>query len=211
MSPTAPPPDPKWTALGSEPAYQGFLTIQSQRYRLPDGRVARWDILTGGPTVAVLALTTQGRVVLARQFRPGPGLVLDELPGGILDEGEEVAAAAARELVEETGYVPDRVQVVAATWLAGFSTIRRYAAVAHGCRRRSTPQPDGDEFCEPIEVDLAAFLQQVRRGELTDTDLAYLCLDHLGLLGAPATGPAPGPAGRPAGGTQGEIGVLPGS
>jgi ADP-ribose pyrophosphatase len=172
-----------WVPGPSETAYRGFLRIESRAYALPDGRPTRWDILAGGPTVAVVALTDEGRVVLARQFRPGPGAVLDELPGGIIDPGEDVRTAAARELLEETGYAAGSVEVVGGTWLAGFSTIRRHAALARGCHRVAEPVRAEDEFCEAVEVPLADFVAQVRAGALTDPDAAYRCLDALGALG----------------------------
>jgi ADP-ribose pyrophosphatase len=171
-----------WTLLSSEIAYEGFLTIQSRRYVLPDGRRTRWDVLAGGRTVAVVALTADDRVVLARQYRPGPAGILDELPGGMVDPGEDIAEAAARELLEETGYAADSVQVVGSSWLAGFSSIHRYAALARGCRKVAEPAPHGDEFCAAVELELPAFIAQVRAGALTDGDAAYRCLDRLGLL-----------------------------
>jgi ADP-ribose pyrophosphatase len=171
-----------WTLLSTEVAYEGFLTIQSRRYALPDGRRTRWDVLAGGRTVAVVALTDDNRAVLARQYRPGPGAMLDELPGGMVDPGEDVAAAAARELLEETGYAAATVEVVGSSWLAGFSSIHRYAALARGCRRVADPKPHGDEFCMAVEVDLQTFVAQVRAGALTDGDAAYRCLDRLGVL-----------------------------
>ena len=175
--------DPRsWQSIGSRVAYQGFIRVEARAFRLPDGRTTTWDVLAGGRTVAVVALTDDGHVVLARQYRPGPGQVLDELPGGMVDAGEDVAAAAARELLEETGYRAARVEVVGSGWLAGFATIRRFAAVATGCRAVAAPEGDDDELCRAVEVDLPAFLARVRAGELTDTDSAYRCLDRLGLL-----------------------------
>ena len=91
----------------------GFMKIVTRRYRMPDGDVTDWDLLDGGETVAVLALTGDGMVLLARQFRPGPSLELDEMPGGYVDEGESVLAAAARELLEETGLEAGDLQFAA--------------------------------------------------------------------------------------------------
>jgi ADP-ribose diphosphatase len=113
----------------ANPGPAGYLRIQTRRYLLPDGSTANWDILAGGrTTVAVLSLTTDDMVVLVRQFRPGPGRVLLELPGGAVADKEDVRDAAHPELREETGYQAGAMTVIGRTWLAGYATTERYAA-----------------------------------------------------------------------------------
>ena len=58
--------------------------------------------------VNVIALTPQRACVMIRQFRFGTGAVHWEIPGGMIDPGEQPLAAAMRELREETGYVSAR-------------------------------------------------------------------------------------------------------
>jgi ADP-ribose pyrophosphatase len=53
---------------------------------------------------AVLAVTRDGRVPLVRQFRPALQRMTLELPSGLVEEGEDAAIGALRELVEETGF-----------------------------------------------------------------------------------------------------------
>jgi ADP-ribose pyrophosphatase len=54
--------------------------------------------------VSLLAETADGRIVLVEQFRPALERRTLELPGGLLDDGEDPAICAGRELVEETGF-----------------------------------------------------------------------------------------------------------
>ena len=138
--------------------------------------------MTAADAVAVVALTDDQRVVLARQFRPGPDRLLDELPGGELNDGETPLHAALRELFEETGYVGD-VTVLAHTWQGANIARRQWAACATNCRKIGQPSLDpSEEFCETVTVSLTEFRDQLRSGQLTDGWAAYVALDHLGLL-----------------------------
>ena len=170
-----------WTLIDEEPGSAGYLPIVNRRYRLPDGTRAEWDIFGSTQTVAVLAITPADSVVLARQYRPGPGCILDELPGGAVEPGEDVPAAAARELLEETGYAGD-VRIVGSTWLAGGSRTRRFIAVAENAVRVAEPANEPGEFCDVVLLSLTEFRSHLLAGALTDVDLGYLALDHLGFI-----------------------------
>jgi ADP-ribose pyrophosphatase len=171
-----------WEPLGQVDGPLGYLRLETHRFRMPNGRESDWDLLFAPDCVAVLAVTPDDEVLLVRQYRPGPGRLLDELPGGLIDPGEDPLTAAARELLEETGYQPDTIEVVGASWAGGSFSRRQYAALARGCRRVADPVFGQDEFCELVQVPLAQFRRTVRLGELTDVGSAYLALDHLGLL-----------------------------
>jgi ADP-ribose pyrophosphatase len=167
--------------LDERPGSAGYLPIAKHRYRLPDGTEADWDIFGGGRCVATLAITDRQEVVLARQYRPGPAKVLDELPGGRVDDDEDVVAAAARELREETGYAGE-MELAGTAWVASACRTQRFVAVARGARRVAEPTNEAGEFCEVILLPVASFRTHLRSGQLTDVDLGYLALDHLGLL-----------------------------
>lgn len=77
-----------------------------------DGRQEIFHALEQSDYANVLAVTTDGRVVIVRQYRPAMDAYTLELPGGLLDPGEDVKTALRRELYEETGMRPGRLQKV---------------------------------------------------------------------------------------------------
>jgi ADP-ribose pyrophosphatase len=169
--------------MGQRPGPAGWITVVTQTYRMPDGTEVDWDIMAARDAVAVLALTENEQVILARQFRPGPGCVLNELPGGLVNEGETPLQAVNRELLEETGFV-GTAHVVGHTWQGANIRRRKWAAVAVGCRKVTEPDLDhSEEFCETVVVSLHDFCRQLQSGELTDGWAGFVGLAHLGVLG----------------------------
>jgi len=106
--------------------------------------------------VNVIALLPGGRVLLVRQWRYGIGGTTLEIPGGMV-EAEEPLAAAGRELFEETGYRAGRI-----TYLGevepnpAFITNRCFTFVAEDLERIGEPEGDGEE---ELVVEIAALSQ----------------------------------------------------
>ena len=73
-----------------------------------DGRESSFFVLENPDWVNIIALTRNREAVLIRQFRHGTEEVILELPGGMVDDGEDAETAARRELLEETGFSADK-------------------------------------------------------------------------------------------------------
>ena len=174
--------DRAWVRIGEDQvAFDGFVRVVQRRLRLPDGTEAVWDLLDTAASVAVLPLTPSGDVVCVRQYRVGPDRVVLSIPGGLVDNSEDAASAAARELREETGYEADAVEVVASTF-PNSSTRPRYAAVARRCILRHVQQLDEHEDCEVAVLTVDQLRAELRAGRMAATEQTYLALDHAGLL-----------------------------
>lgn len=110
---------------------------------------------------AIVALTDEGHLVLIEQPRPALGGVVVELPAGLVgdtpgDEGEEMATAANRELVEETGYEAAKIELVAhGPSSPGLTSECISIFVATGLRKVGEGGGDGTEEITVFEVPLA--------------------------------------------------------
>lgn len=170
-----------WPRFSEETVYKGDRDVVHRSYRRPDGAEAGYDVILHGPVVSILAVTADDRVVLTRQFRPGPERVVLDLPSGFVDADEDAATAAARELAEETGY-EGTLSFAGRTTPSAYSTEVRHVFVARDCRRTRPPDTEPDEDIEVVLVSFEELRRLLREDELTVVDGTYLALDVLGLL-----------------------------
>ena len=172
----------KWKEISKETVFKKYSrNIEKVIFQLPNGKETDFYLRQDGEVVAILALTKDQRVILAKQFRPGPREILLEIPGGGVEEGETPEEAGARELLEETGY-QGKIQLVTMALDCAYSTMKRYCLVATDCEKVAKPQNTETEIIEPILLDLKEFRALLRSGQMTDIEVGYLGLDFLGLL-----------------------------
>lgn len=99
-----------WQVLGSRYEDAGLMLFEKRidRLRNPrNGKVFERLVLESVDWVNVVALDANGRSLMIRQYRFGVGYTTLETPGGMVDPGEDSKTAAARELLEETGFASD--------------------------------------------------------------------------------------------------------
>ena len=83
-----------------------IFDVQGVQFRHPVRGTEREFVVIDAPDwVNVLALTPDHRLVMVNQFRYGTDAFSWEIPGGVIDRGEDPVTAGVRELREETGYV----------------------------------------------------------------------------------------------------------
>jgi 8-oxo-dGTP pyrophosphatase MutT (NUDIX family) len=117
--------------------------------------------------VNVIPLTEDDRVVMVRQYRHGSKEVTLEIPGGLLDPGDTPEKAAARELLEETGYeAKEYVEIGRYTPNPAIFTNRCYTFMARNVKKIGNPMPDQTEDLEVVLIPLAEVQELIRKGEI---------------------------------------------
>lgn len=172
----------KWEELSREEVFSKYgKKIEKVDFKLPGGKVSDFYIKKEGPAVGILALTKDQQVILVKQFRPGPKLILEELPGGYVDKNETPEQAAERELLEETGY-KGKAKFITTAYDCAYSTMNRYCVVATDCEKVADQKLDENEFAEVVLKSLPEFRKLLKSGKNTDVEVGYIGLDYLGLL-----------------------------
>lgn len=92
-----------------------IFQVLRRRYKHPhDHREGDFFVIRCSDWVLALPVTTDGRLVLVRQYRFGTQNLSWEPPGGVLDPGEDPLTAAVRETREETGYTGTDARLIGA-------------------------------------------------------------------------------------------------
>jgi ADP-ribose pyrophosphatase len=170
-----------WPKLREELAYDGYQMVKKKTFQCPDGSEFTYDIVGSYHTVCTVAVTTDNQFLLVEQFRPGPEEYILELPAGRLDAGEEPMAAAARELLEETGYQGD-MELLHESFFSAYSPRKRFNFLARNCKKIAEPHQEAGEFVTLKILNQEEFFDHIVNGGSTDVEGGYAALYRLGLL-----------------------------
>jgi ADP-ribose pyrophosphatase len=127
-----------------------------------------WDIVLHPGAVVIIPITSEGKILMVKQWRRAVGKILIELPAGTLEEGEPVAVCAQRELQEETGYKSNELISLGGFYSApGFCS--EYLHLFLALELEAEPlEPDSDEAIDVISVTLSEAWDLIKNQHICD-------------------------------------------
>lgn len=165
-----------WHTLATDQVFANhWLRVEVDTVELPnDAKYEYTRLVRGTPGVGVIGFNNKGRILLEREYRHGVGEVIWQVPGGLVDGNEDLQAAGLRELREETGFAPAKVDDESVRYLGcvwdnpAFGSMHSHLFVAWGLEQRETTRRDPEEFVTLHWVTPGWLKETVRRGEIQD-------------------------------------------
>jgi ADP-ribose pyrophosphatase len=155
--------------LRSKIIYKGpVFGVRRDEVLEPGGVRTTREVVTHPGSVVILPLLPDGRILLVRQYRHATRQFLWELVAGRIERGENPRQAAARELLEETGYRAKRYRIFLDIFpTPGFLEERMYILLAQGLTSGDA-RPEEDEKIISRVFSRSQLRQMIRSGKLRD-------------------------------------------
>lgn len=159
----------------------GWRTIVTKTFVMPDGKTETFDTFgsEGQEFVAIIALTTENKVVIARQFRFGPEKIMDELPGGFVDKNEDPEAAIRRELLEETGFTVGTLEYLGAFNKDTYMNAKWHVFFGTNCVLQQAQKLEPEEHIEIDCISISNFIDNAKNNRMTDVPAVLMAYDKL--------------------------------
>jgi|SRR5688572_22047780 len=157
-----------WKKLSSEYISQHpYFTARKDRCEMPDGKIVdAYYLVELPPSACALAITEEGKVLIAKQYRHPLEETLLELPGGFVDPKEDPDTAIGRELLEETGYEFSDIEYLGkVAGNPGLLTGYTYLYLARGGKKTAAQSLDANEEIEVLHIPLEEVRAMLMRNE----------------------------------------------
>ena len=164
----------------SKRIYEGRgINLRRDTVLLPSRKSFDREVVEHPGCVAAVPLLDEETLVLVRQYRYPVSEVLVEIPAGTLQSGEDIEECIKRELIEEIGYRPGKLERLLTLFLApGYSSEVAHIFLATDLVKVGV-DPDEDEFIEVIRLPISEFLRLLSKSKIKDAKTICGVLTYL--------------------------------
>lgn len=152
-----------------------IFDVYQWEQELFDGTKAIFEKLTRPDTVNVFPITPEGKIILTKQEQPGIAPFIG-CAGGFIEAGEDIMTAAFREMVEETGYETNTLELWYATQPSSKIEWCIYTFIARNSIKTREISPDAGERIEVFEASFEEFVDICCSPDYRDTEIALKIL-----------------------------------
>lgn len=154
--------------ISSKKIYDGkIIRVKVDTVRLPDGKESSREIVEHAGAVAIVPLKND-QVYFVKQYRKPIENVLLEIPAGKLEPGEVPEECARRELMEEVGFWPEKLELLSSFYTSpGFSNEMLYLYLARELVKKQVDYVPG-EFLEVVMHSFPEALNKIASREIED-------------------------------------------
>jgi ADP-ribose pyrophosphatase len=167
------------------------FTVTERENEGPGGRKGRFVVLEASDWATVVPLVREGGedfFLMVRQYRHGSGELSVEFPGGVVERGEDPAAAAARELEEETGYRAESIRLAGkVSPNPAIMANRFHVFLAEGLSRSGNVELDEHEVIDSFLVPVGEVRAAMGTGQYSHALMATALFLADRLLASPAS------------------------
>ena len=162
-------PDRRERVVDSQHVYRGrAIHMRVDSVVKPNGKKTTREVVEHVDCIVVLPIDSNGNILLVRQYRHAVERELLELPAGSIDPGETPEQAAVRELREETGYKPGKLERLGGFYAApGYCTEYLHFFRASQFEKSPLTAEDTDEI-EVVPISPADVSGLVASGQICD-------------------------------------------
>ncbi len=163
-----------------------ILDYYQDTMQIPNGNVAKWDLIDHKGAAAVVAVREDGKLLMVRQYRNALERETLEIPAGGRNGREEpTETAARRELEEETGYICERLELLVSIYTTvAFCNEKIDIYLAKNLKSPGQQHLDEDEYINVEAYSVEELKQMIFECKIQDSKticgvLAYAAKEKL--------------------------------
>ena len=157
------------TTIKSDTIYEGrIIKLRVDTVELPNKIYSKREIVEHSRGVAMVPLTKDNQIILVKQYRKAVEDFTYEIPAGMVEVNENIQETAIRELQEEIGFKPGKLELLTESYVSPGFTDEKISIFLASDLVESKLDQDDTEFIEVVKLPLLKAYEMIENFEISD-------------------------------------------